>query len=33
VEWARQGPPGADVEEVQSEYSEPTHTFHNFTVR
>jgi acylphosphatase len=32
-EWAWQGPPAAEVEEVQAEYSEPMHTFKDFSIR
>jgi acylphosphatase len=32
VDWARHGPPSAEVEEIQVEYSEPTHAFSSFTI-
>ncbi len=33
VEWARHGPPAAEVEEVRTEYTDPTDAFHDFTIR
>ncbi|OGX06093.1 MAG: acylphosphatase [Omnitrophica bacterium RIFCSPLOWO2_12_FULL_50_11] len=33
IEWCREGPPSARVEEVAVEWGEATHQFHSFTCR
>lgn len=33
IEWCRQGPPGARVQNIEIEWNEPTHRFINFQTR
>lgn len=33
IDWARQGPPMANVENVVVDYFEPTGEFHDFSIR